>query len=99
MIMVVPYSVCPSTVRLTRRLSTQFKEICIGLSIMLVVVGDAWSWSPSGCGGTDGLGILVVVSASIYAGRWSMSSSGSSDGFSTLASVVVVVDAVIWSPL
>ena len=66
---------------------------------MLVVVGDAGLWSPSGCGGTGGLGIIAVVSASIYAGLWSMSSSGSTDGFSILASVDVVVDAVHWSQM
>ena len=53
-------------------------------------------WSPSSCGGTDGLGILAVVSASISAGLWSMRSSGSTDGFSILASDDVV-DGVIWS--
>ena len=52
---------------------------------------------PSGCGGTDGLGILAFVSASIDAGLRSPSSSGSTDGFSTPASIADVVDAVLWS--
>ena len=99
MTMIVPYSVCPCTVRLLLRLSTHSKVIGIGLSSMLVVVGDAGLWSPSGCGGTDGLGILAVVSASIYAGLWYTSSSGSTDGFSNPASVDAVADAVPWSPM
>ena len=96
---IVPFSVCPCTVRLLLRLSTHSKVIGLGLSSKLVVVGDAGLWSPSGCGGTDGLGILVVVSASIYAGLWYTSSSGSTDGFRILAYVDDVSDAVPWSPL
>ena len=73
--------------------------IGIGLSSMLAAVGDAGLWSPFGCGGTDGSGIIVVVSASIYTGLWPMPSSGSTDGFSIIASVDVVEDAVPWSPM
>ena len=86
MTMIVHYSVCPCTVRLLLRLSTHSKVLGIGLSSMLVAVGDAGLWSSSGCGGTGGLGILVVVSASMYAGLRSMSRSGSTDGFSIIAS-------------
>ena len=97
MTMIEPSSVCHCTVQLLLRLSTHSKVIGIGLSSMLAAVGDAGLWSPSGCGGTDGSGILVVVLASIYAGLLSMSSSGSTDGFSIPASVDDVADVVIWS--
>ena len=99
MTMIVPSSACHCTVRLLLRLSTHSKVIGIGLSSMLVDVGDAGLWSPSGSGGTDGSGILAVVSASIYAGLWSMPSSGSTDGFSIPASIDAVADAVPWSPM
>ncbi len=88
---IVPFSVCPCTVRLLLRLSTHSKVIGIGLSSMLAAVGDAGLWSPSGCGGTDGLGILDVVSASVGAGLWSPSSSGSADDFASLLLLMVLL--------
>jgi len=63
----------------------------------LADVADAGLWPPSGCGGTDGLGIIVVVFASIYAGLWSPSNSGRTDGFSIPASGYAVADAVLLS--
>ena len=39
-----------------------------GIPSYFADVADAGLWSPSGCGGTDGLGILVVVSDAIYVG-------------------------------
>ena len=56
-------------------------------------------WSPSGCGGTDGLGIIAVLSDSRDAVLWSQSSIGSTDSVSIPASVDAVADAVVWSPL
>ena len=45
------------------------------------------------------LGILAVVSDSIYSGLWSPSSSGSTDGLGIPAFVDAAADAVLWSPL
>ena len=62
-------------------------------------VADAGLWSPSSCGGTDGLGNIDVVSDSIDDRAVAPASGGSADGFSIPDSVDAVADAVLWSPL